>query len=351
MTILTVEGEKCLLNGKATYPGKSWEGHSLEGLVLNARTIQAITDDEHPETRKLWAYPDTKAWDPERNTNEFCAALRQYRRKGLLGVTVGMQGGGSNYRPEVWNECIMTGYTPEGSLKPAWTSRLTKVLKAADQLGMIVIVNCFYWKQIRHLRDENAIIRAAEGTADWILKSGFRNVMIDVCNESADWWGPEICKPEGIAKLITAVGKVTKGGKAVPVGSSTGGDNLETEDWLAAETVSFPHGNGCTPERLVERLNAIRETAAFKKRPRPLLINEDGIDLDNMKAALANGASWGYYAQGAGSDDKGYDRLWPGGRETDLEKLSGFQTLPVNWSINDESKNEFFGFVEELTKG
>ena len=45
------------------------------------------------------------------------------------------------------------------------------------------------------------------------------------------------------------------------------------------------------------------------------------------------------------------DRLWPGGRESDIEKLSGFQTLPVNWGINDKSKEEFFGFTEELTKG
>jgi hypothetical protein len=29
--------------------------------------VQAIFDDAEPDTRSQWAYPDTGAWDPERN--------------------------------------------------------------------------------------------------------------------------------------------------------------------------------------------------------------------------------------------------------------------------------------------
>lgn len=348
-TEVRIEGERILINGEAPLAGRTWNGRPLDGLLLNARMIQAVTDDENPATARRWAYPDTGRWDPERNTDEFCAMLPVYRAHGLRAVTVGLQGGGSVYTPEVWNECVMSGFAPDGSLKPAWAARLRRVLAAADACGMVVIVNLFYWKQIRHLPEDRAVVRAVETAADWLLRSGFTNVLLDVANESAPWWTRAICRPEGIAGLIRAARAVTLQGRELPVGSSTGGDNLPTPEWLDAETVSFPHGNGNTPERLRERLRAIREAEAFRRRPRPLLINEDGVNLENMKAALEEGASWGYYAQGAGSRDPGYDRIWPGGREAEFERMSGFQTLPVNWAINDASKREFFGFVAEVS--
>jgi len=341
-------GERFLINGRPTCAGRVWNGRPLDGLLPNSRMIQAVVDDENPETAKLWAYPDTGRWDPERNTGEFCAMLPVYRAAGLLAVTVGLQGGGSVYTPEVWNGYIMSAFRADGTLKPAWMARLGRVLAAADACGMAVIVNLFYWKQIRHLADDAGIVRAVEGAADWLLRSGYRNVLVDVANESAPWWEREICRPERIAELIRAARAVTVEGRSLLVGSSTGGDNLPTAEWLEAESVSFPHGNGNTPDHLRERLRAIRISAAFGRRPRPLLINEDGANLANMKAALEEGASWGYYAQGAGSRDPGYARLWPGGREPSFERLSGFQTLPVNWAINDPSKREFFGFVSQV---
>jgi hypothetical protein len=70
--------------------------------------VQAIFDDENPETAVHWRYPDTGRWDADRNTDEFCAALPQYRRHGLLAVTVGLQGGGSIYTPEIYDHFLIT---------------------------------------------------------------------------------------------------------------------------------------------------------------------------------------------------------------------------------------------------
>ena len=50
-------------------------GKRIEGLLLNSRMVQATFDDLKPETRGRWAYPDTKKWEPERNTREFVAAM------------------------------------------------------------------------------------------------------------------------------------------------------------------------------------------------------------------------------------------------------------------------------------
>jgi hypothetical protein len=64
-----------------------------EGLLPNARMIQGIFDDSNPATRQNWAYPDTKQWDPARNTKEFVGNMSSWKAAGLLAFTVGLQGG------------------------------------------------------------------------------------------------------------------------------------------------------------------------------------------------------------------------------------------------------------------
>ncbi|HMO26254.1 MAG TPA: hypothetical protein PKB10_08290, partial [Tepidisphaeraceae bacterium] len=83
-TCLDIDGVDFLINGRPTYEGVEWAGRRIEGLLLNSRMVQAIFDDEHPETRSCWAYLDTGQWDPDRNTREFCDMLPVYRRHGLL---------------------------------------------------------------------------------------------------------------------------------------------------------------------------------------------------------------------------------------------------------------------------
>ena len=89
-TSLAIKGEDFHLNGQITYRGRSWQGHRIEGLLMNSRMVQATFDDLNPETAPRWAYPDTGKWDPERNVSEFIAAVSEhvswgwfdYRRKG-----------------------------------------------------------------------------------------------------------------------------------------------------------------------------------------------------------------------------------------------------------------------------
>ena len=92
-TTVRIVGEDFHLNGRTTYAGRSWNGHRLEGLLLNSRMVQATYDDLNPETAKRWAYADTGQWDAERNVREFIAALPEWKRHGLLAVTVNFHGG------------------------------------------------------------------------------------------------------------------------------------------------------------------------------------------------------------------------------------------------------------------
>src|SRR4051794_26313736 len=58
-TEVAIRGDGFLINGRPTYAGRSWRGRPVEGLLLNSRMVQGIFDDLNPETRSMWAYPDT----------------------------------------------------------------------------------------------------------------------------------------------------------------------------------------------------------------------------------------------------------------------------------------------------
>ncbi|MFC1996860.1 hypothetical protein ACFLXI_04535 [Chloroflexota bacterium] len=84
-TTISIEGTDFHINGKPTYQGRTHEGRRVEGLLINSRMMQAIFDDKNLETEVTWQYPDTKKWNAERNTDEFCNALYNYRTHGHWG--------------------------------------------------------------------------------------------------------------------------------------------------------------------------------------------------------------------------------------------------------------------------
>jgi hypothetical protein len=72
-TEVTIVGNQFHINGVPAYQGRTWttakgEAFPVEGLLMNSRMVQGIFDDLNPQTRGQWAYPDTKQWDPDRNT-------------------------------------------------------------------------------------------------------------------------------------------------------------------------------------------------------------------------------------------------------------------------------------------
>ncbi|MDK1031068.1 MAG: hypothetical protein QGD94_03600 [Planctomycetia bacterium] len=351
-TEVAIEGTKFLINGKPTYQGAAYRGRPVEGLLFNSRMVQAIFDDESPAGAARWRYPDTGLWDAERNTDEFCANLSEYRSHGLLAVTVGLQGGGPNFSPRVYDNYVNSAFRADGSFKDAYFDRLLRVLGAADEAGMVVIVNYFYWKQVERIRDDAVVCRITESVTDWLLGTGHRNIMVDVANESAPFWKRPLMEPANIHMLIDIVKGTSLNGRRLPAtASSSGGEELSRDRWLATEDFCAPHGNGCTPEELKAKMRRLKQTREYKRQPRPILINEDSIFLENLEAAIEEECSWGFYCQGYGSDYS--DRMdWTAHRrEENFSELSGFQTPPVNWGINTPIKKAFFDRIKTVTGG
>ena len=155
-TAVSIVSDEFCINGKPTYAGRIWNGHKIQGLLLNARVVQGIFDDRNTNTVARWAYPDTGKWDAERNTREFQAAMPEWRRHGLLAFTINLQGGmpASSTRLQPWHN---SAFEADGSLRADYLARLEKIINRADELSMVVIVGYYYFGQDERLQDEAAV--------------------------------------------------------------------------------------------------------------------------------------------------------------------------------------------------
>lgn len=334
-TAVSIQGDRFFLNGKPTYPGRTYHGMKIEGLLMNTRMVQATFDDLNLETRAKWAYPDTGKWDPDRNTREFLAAMPEWRRHGVLAFTVNLQGGSpegySKLQP--WEN---SAFAPDGGLRPAYMNRLRLILDRADELGMVAIVGYFYFGQDQRVSDESAVRKAVENATGWLLDGGYRNVLVEIDNEcNIQAYDHEILKPARVHELIDLAKGMQRGGRRLLVGTSYGGGTPATANVVKASDFLLLHGNGADdPARIRRMVETTRALATY--RPMPVLINEDDHfrfdQPDNhMMAALGLYVSWGYFDPGKS------------------DYADGYQCPPVNWSINTDRKKQFFLKAKEVT--
>lgn len=336
-TSVGIVGGDFHINGLPTYAGRLWNGHRIEGLLLNSRMVQATYDDLNPETAKRWAYADTGRWDPERNVRGFIAAMPEWKRHGLLAVTVNFQGGS----PEGYSgkqDWESGAFDADGGLRTEFADRMRRVLDAADAQGMAVILGYFYFGQDQRLRDEAAVIRATDEATCWLLNGGWRNVLVEVDNESdVKAYDHDILKPGRIHELITRIRKTDRDGRRLLVGTSYGGGSIPRENVVRSSDFLLLHGNGVKdPKRITEMIRQTRAVPGYQ--PMPIVFNEDDHEnfdqpANNFAAAVAEHVSWGWFdfrRKGEGIDE-------------------GYQSPPVNWGISSVRKRAFFKYLGEIT--
>lgn len=340
-TTLDIRKGDFLINGRPTHEGRIWKGRRIEGLLLNSRMAQGVFDDLNSATRDRWAYPDGP-WNPERNTREFVAAMPAWRAHGLLAFTLNLQGGSPEgySRQQPW---VNSAFDPDGSFRPDYRARAERILDRADELGMAVILGFFYFAQDERLRDEAAVLRAADAATDWLLERGYRNIIVEICNESDHpRYEHAILRPPRVVELLRRVaersgGRIDTAAGRLLVGVSLCGGNTPANELVAASDVLLLHGNGVRdPERIRRMADELRARPTF--RGQPVIFNEDDhYDFDrpdcNLFAALDRHAGWGYFD---------FRRMG--------EPFSdGFQSVPVDWSIGSERKRAFFEKICEIT--
>jgi hypothetical protein len=337
-TTVSIEGDRFLINGEPTLKGVVWRGYALEGLLPNSRMVQGVFDDLNPETRGRWVYPDTKSWDPDRNTREYVAAMAEWRRHGLLAVTLNLQGGSPEgySQAQPWHNSAIA---EDGSLRPEYMARVERILNEADRLGMVVILGLFYFGQDERLRDEQAVVSAVDGALTWVLDKGYRNVVIEINNECNVRYDHAILQPARVHELIARAKGLTRGGRRLLVSTSYGGNTLPGPEVLAASDFVLLHGNGVSnPDRIAEMVRQTRAMPAFTLKP--IVFNEDDhYDFDrprnNFVAATSEHASWGFFD--FRRKEEGFDE--------------GYQSVPVNWGLSSARKRGFFSLLREMTGG
>jgi hypothetical protein len=334
-TSIAIEGERFLINGRPTYEGRTWRGHRIEGLLLNARLVQGIFDDLNHDTRSRWAYPDTGRWDAERNTREFLAAMPEWRRHGLLAFTLNLQGGSPQgySQDQPWHN---SAFEANGSLRRSYLNRLARILDRADEIGMVVILGYFYFGQDQRLRDEQAVLRGAREATNWLLSRGYTHVLVEIANEcDVARYDHAILKPPRIHELLALVRRSVRDGRRLPAGVSFGGGSIPVPTVVTSSDFLLIHGNGVSdPARIGNMVERTRAVAGY--RPMPILFNEDDhFDFDrpvnNFTQAIGSYASWGYFDPGASNYRDGY------------------QCPPVSWGIDTERKKAFFDLLADIT--
>ncbi len=328
-TKVSIQGDRFYLNGKVLYEGKSWEGHPMDGLLMNSRMVQGIFDDLNPVTMSLFRYPDTKVWDPNRNTDAFIAAMPKWYEKGLRCFTLNMQGGQPGGFENWYQNYMNRGYEADGSLNPGYMSRLERVLDAADEMGMIVILGYFYWGQDQHLANREYVENAAKNLTRWLVEKDYTNVLVEVCNESdIPVTSHGILYYSQVHQLVEMV-KKESGGK-LAVSASLVVYPEQTNELLDVCDYVLFHGNRVyDPKRIAEIGRAIRGNPHY--RGTPIVNNEDNhfdfeLDINNMKEAVRNGIGWGYFD-------------W-----------DGYQKVPGSWEIDTPLKHGFFDLLEQMVK-
>lgn len=288
-----IQGQDFLINGKLTYTEIPNSNPACHGLLFNARFIQGLFQDVNPDN---WSHYQRfgKSFDPERNTDELVAALPQWYDAGLRAITVGLMGGGPCMSYKDWGTLKFGSFSQDGKMMdPGVRARLERVLKAADELGMLVIVSFLYHGQFRYFDGDEAIEEVCKTSVKTLCELDYDNVIIEVANEYdvIEQMVPtsQIGTPEKMAELINLCREWCAGRFAV--GASTTFVDERQELVMKASDICLFHGNDKRRQELHNKYTLIRKWCPGK----PIVVNEDSTIFTHIDVAVEDHFSWGYY--------------------------------------------------------
>ena len=183
-TDVSIDGDRFLINGRPTYEGRSWRGMRIEGLLMNSRMVQGIFDDLNPETRSPVGLPrhedvgpgaqharvprrDARVAAPRasrasRSTSR--AAARRATRRTSRGTTTRF-----NARRLAAPRLSAAGWSGSSTAPTSW--------------AWSPILGYFYFGQDQRLENDAAVRRAVREATTWLLREGYRNVLVEIANE------------------------------------------------------------------------------------------------------------------------------------------------------------------------
>jgi len=363
-TIASFEGTRVLINGCPTYKGTRGEG-----LLFNIRTVNATFDDtlgqvawwdddgSRPENDHAGYGPWRSPESALANTQRFIEALPEYRTWGILAVNLNWQGGqpigaktwipeakgSAGARPNGHRDFYHnSGFRADGAIDENYAQRIGSIIEACDRLGMVVILQLFYFGQDTVFPNEDALRAATDSAVDFVCTRGYRNVLIEIANEVMQGhYHHDILRPGRVVELIrrARTRAAVEHNQQLLVSTSEAA-LLNERQWTQSQmdTVfgasdfvllhggdGIDHGQVGDRTEVARKLDLIRARPWFAKSPRPIIFNESDGELA-FEAAVARGASFG------------------------LHSTLYFQTVwPPKWGVWENSTLWFFRKVRELT--
>lgn len=364
-TKVSFNGEKILINGRPTYEGCK----GAEGLLFNIRTVNATFDDtlgkvdywDDDGTRPENDYAGYGKWcSPESayaNTQRFIKSLPDYKSWGILGINLNFQGGhpvqfktwipkasgSANSHANGQRDFLHnSGFREDGSIDEDYAARIGSVIEACDGLGMVVILQLFYFGQDTVFTCEDSIKAAVDSTVDFVCQRGYTNVLIEIANEVMQWhYHHSILKPSRVAELILRARERAEKqyGRSLPVSTSEAA-LLAPKEWTleqidtvyeASDFVllhggdGLDHGDIGDHTEVAKKIDLIRSRPWYRESPKPIIFNESDGCLA-FDAVVKRGASFGLHS------GKYLQTVWP-----------------PKWGVWDNETMWFYRRVRELT--
>jgi hypothetical protein len=261
----------------STDGGSTWKptyaGSPVQGRLMNVRAANAIFDDANPSTTP-------SGLDADANTDAVIANLPLYRQHGVMALTVSLQGGNPGYEG-----ADASAFNSDGSLDPAWMARADRLIEAAEQNGMVIILTYFYQRQDQRIASETGIRRAVVNATDWLITNDHRNVIVEIANEYQDGgFNYSIIKNNstagGIGELILLARSRFEGAPfTLPVSASSSGI-LWSGAVASVADIAFIHGNGIKDWEGINDTYALTYNRVTSEVVYPIVMNEDDNSLD-----------------------------------------------------------------------
>ena len=234
-----------------------------------------------------------------------------------------------------------SGFRADGSLGPAYAARLASIVEACDRLGMVALIQLFYFGQDTVFSAEAGTRAAVDTTVDSVCTHGYRNVILEIANEVMEGhYHHALLKPGQVSELIYRARDRAQEvhGQQLLVTTSEAA-LLSERQWTATQIdevmsacdLLVIHGGDNVEtgkvgdaSDLVRKVEVLRARPWYAERLRPILTNE-AHGAACFEALLRRGVSFGLHS-------------------------TTFQTMyPPRWGVWENDTSWFFEQVKALT--
>ncbi len=212
-----------------------------------------------------------------------------------------------------------------------------------------MILGVFYFGQMKHVAAPLVPV-IIDNVTDWVA-ARYRNVVIEIDNEC---WNPAYARVDANLRcdaVSTYIGRVHARHPGMLVSASVypeattadPGHCYVDDSLISAADFVLIHGNRTQCTNLGAFIDDTDTRLSQLGDVKPVVVNEDdhygyGAGSDFM-AALSRNVSWGFFdSMSAAAGEDGY-----------YDVYGGYQSLPINYGFNTQTKRDWFATLEAVT--